>query len=130
MMITNFSFSIVLVTQLVLQLLGAIPYDVTLTSYSPESVDPRWGGVARWTGEDPVPYRTAACPEEWAFDVVMVEGYGVFICEDTPANGWYEYQDEQGNTYLAAHIDIFVHDYTTARIIGVQRAFKIWRIDL
>lgn len=81
-----------------------------ITAYSYESSDPRWGRVARWTGEIPTVGKHAACPEEWRLKTIWVEGVGRRLCVDTPAQGWIDGRP---------HIDIYM-EHGAALAFGVQ----------
>lgn len=93
-------------------------YIAVTTAYAPETVDPRWGGIARWSGQPPVVGQTVACPVEWARERIYVQGYGVRWCEDTPARGWY------GDS---PHIDLFLGSRQEALNHGIQE-LKVWRL--
>lgn len=89
-----------------------------ITAYAPETVDPRWQGVARWTGAPPVVGYTVACPVEWARARVYIQGYGVRWCEDTPRDGWYGDKP---------HLDLFLGSRQEALQHGI-RELKVWRL--
>jgi hypothetical protein len=92
-------------------------YDATITAYSPATVDSRWGGIARWTGEPPIVGITAACPEEWREQWIYVQNYGWRRCEDTPRDGWY------GDS---PHIDLHLATHEAAINHGIQR-LTVWK---
>ena len=92
-------------------------YSATVSAYAPETVDSRWGGVARWTGETPVVGLTVACPESWRMEWVYIESIGMRQCQDTPATGWY------GET---PHIDAFMSSRQEALNHGIQQ-LTVWK---
>jgi 3D (Asp-Asp-Asp) domain-containing protein len=94
------------------------PHTATATAYSPANVDPRWGGVARWTGEPPVVGVSAACPKEWAMEWVYIEGYGKRQCHDTPRTGWYD----DGSP----HVDVYLGSQQEALRHGIQQ-LTVWK---
>jgi hypothetical protein len=114
-----------LLLALVLTTYGGTTHQGALTSYAPATVDSRWNGVARWTGEPPVVGVTAACPEEWRGDLVIIPPYGIRYCGDTPGNGWRKIAGK-----WEPHIDIFSPDVETARIIGNQEGYPIIHINV
>lgn len=93
-------------------------YIAVVTAYAPETVDLRWGGVARWTGQPPVVGISAACPEEWAMERIYIESIGWRVCHDT---GRYGYIDGR------AHVDAFMGGRQEALNHGI-RELKVWRL--
>lgn len=95
-------------------------YDATVTAYSPATVDARWGGVARWTGEPPVVGHTAACPVAWKEQWIYVQNYGWRRCDDTSATEWY------GDS---VHVDLYLESHQEALNHGIQ-TLRVWKAKL
>jgi 3D (Asp-Asp-Asp) domain-containing protein len=93
-------------------------FDATVTAYSPANVDPRWGGIARWTSQPPVVGVSAACPESWRMEWVHTQNYGWRRCDDTPRTGWYN----DGTP----HVDLYLGSQQEALRHGVQR-LAVWK---
>lgn len=93
-------------------------YLAVVSAYAPETVDGRWQGQARWTGQPPVVGVTVACPVAWRGEKVYIEGIGVRWCEDT---GRDDYIDGQ------PHIDVFMNSRQEALNHGIQQ-LRVWRL--
>lgn len=92
-------------------------YLAIVSAYAPETVDSRWQGQARWTGQPPVVGQTAACPVAWRGEKVYIETIGVRWCHDTPKD---DYIDGK------FHFDIYLGSKQEALNHGI-RELRVWR---